>query len=441
MEQTSDCGSVLIVTGGPLQVPAVEAARKLGLRVIVTDRDPHCACAELADVFYALDIYDVAGHRRLVRELQSDGVPLRGVFTAAADPVATVAYAADEVSLHGVPISVAEMLVAKFRVRTYLQYAEVPQPRFYFCYCPDEMREAVAELGGTAIIKATGAAGGRGHTKVHCIEQATNQVFETALAYATYGCLVLAEELLDGLELSAEALWWNGTMTPLNAVERPFAHRSGDAFRYSGLAFPVGAMPTEAWQRAIERGSKVAIELGHYNPALLAPATWDEVWQVVEQTGTAIGLGDASGGHIHKCDLILTDDGVKVLETTVRLSGNWDSGRTSPLAHGVDYTLGALKLALGGEPDWTLFAPRWHRHAVCLFYFAPHGRVTYVQMPPPGVAEVILRRRVGDVVGPLDSYAALAAWVVADGETREMALGRAYRALCDLEMETANGSD
>jgi hypothetical protein len=71
--------------------------------------------------------------------------------------------------------------------------------------------------------------------------------------------------------------------------------------------------------------------------------------------------------------LIITDDGPKVLELTTRLSGGFDSGWTSPMAHGTNYTKGALLLALGRplEEAMPYFTPRWHRHAACIAVFGP----------------------------------------------------------------------
>lgn len=440
--------AALIVTGAAVQRPAVEAAHALGLQAIVTDRDPDCACAGLADLFFPLDIYDVKGHVKLVRDLRGV-VDLRAVFTAAADPILTVAHAAREAGLHHVPVDTAIACASKSVTRTRLLINDVPQPEFALVGTADEAREAVVRIGKPCIVKATGSAGGKGHTKVQSTDDVTPEIFDLAIRYSKAG-IVLVEELLDGLELSAEALWWNGAMFPLNAVERPFAHRFTDAMRHAEMAifdFLGRDFEASGWQAAIERGHEVAIELGHYNPAILAPATWDEVWDVVERTGHAIGLDKAAGGHIHKVDLICTAAGIKVLETTVRLSGNWDSGATSPLAHGVNYTLGALKLALGQPPDWSLFAPRWHRHAVCLFKFVEPGKVRsfggdhdgidFSVFPPQPKLDhkVITRYGIGDTIPPLDSYSALAAWVIADGATRTEAVGKAYRALCGLRYE------
>jgi len=41
---------ILIVGGGLLQVPAVEQARQMGLRTLVTDQNPQAPCATLVRV-------------------------------------------------------------------------------------------------------------------------------------------------------------------------------------------------------------------------------------------------------------------------------------------------------------------------------------------------------------------------------------------------------
>ncbi len=426
-----DTKTVLIVTGSKLQLPAVRAARQLGYRVAVTDRDPNCACIDECDVFYPLDIYDVKGHERLVKTIPN----LKAVFTTAAEPVLTVAQSARAAGLHYAPISSVVACSSKSVTRHALRTGGVPQPEHRMVSTLTEAHNAISELGAS-IVKATGSAGGRGHIKLVRPKDLTKEAFDGAMELSKAG-IVLVEELVDGLEISVETLWYNGTMYPLNAVERPFAHRIYNLDRHTDLSrFQMGT----GWELALEVADKYPVELGHFNPAMLLPDEWKQIWSVMEQSGLAVGLFADKGGHILKGDLIITNEGVKVLELALRLSGNWDSGRTSPLAHGVDYTMAALKLALGGEPDWTLLTPKWYRHAACLFKFTPPGKVAsttgnWDAFTGESMAEVILRYDVGDTVPPLNSYASLAAWVVADGATRAEAVGNAYKALLEVKYE------
>ena len=48
-----------IIGGGEMQVPAIAEVRALGLRVICSDMNADCVCAPLADIFLALDIFDI----------------------------------------------------------------------------------------------------------------------------------------------------------------------------------------------------------------------------------------------------------------------------------------------------------------------------------------------------------------------------------------------
>jgi len=60
--------AIIIVTGGIFQIPAVEEARKLGLKTIVTDGKKNAACSSLADEFYVIDIYDIPKHIELIKK-------------------------------------------------------------------------------------------------------------------------------------------------------------------------------------------------------------------------------------------------------------------------------------------------------------------------------------------------------------------------------------
>jgi biotin carboxylase len=372
---------VLIVAGGILQEPAVRAARELGYKVLLTDRNPDCHCAALADEFVQLDTYDVRGHVRLAESWRG---ALAAVFTAGADPIVTVASAAEAAGCHGLTVYKAEICADKEWTRFELEIVhggyDVPQPDYIIINDEQnlfEQRYCDKFDGKPFIVKATGASGSRGHTRI-----GTERTFgEVKAAYRkarehSVGKTVLFEELLTGVELSVETLWYNGEMIPLNAVERPF-------------------LPD------------TCIELGHYNPWLGSADEYAAVWDVVRKAGLAVGMGAERGGHIFKADLMLTDEGPKVLELTARLSGGFDSGWTSPLAHGTNYTRGALRLALGQSLERAMpdFVPRWHRHAACWAVFGPAGGGIIKEVVSPDRAadlgQIVVRYGAGDVLSPL----------------------------------------
>lgn len=376
---------ILLVGGGILQLPAVTAIHELGYSALVTDQNPDCACAGIADRFVQLSTFDVNGHIALARKHHGS---LAAVFTAGADPIVTVAVAAQQAGCHGVPVKIAEICADKIKTRFALR-DKVPGPRWYVAKASFDINNAIEELG-PVIVKAPVGSGSRGHTRFD-----TTTGIDKDLAWVAYEKAwrsqsepeALIEELLTGIELSVETAWIDGTMIPLNAVERPFK-------------------------------PDTVIEIGHYNPAVLTPEVYSNVWDVMRLAGCAIGLHEADGGHILKGDLILTDEDPKVLELTTRLSGGFDSGWTSPLAHGVDYTKGALLMALGRNTEaMQYFTPRWHKHVACLAVFGPPegGIVKEIRGLEEArrFAEVIVRFEAGDTLPPLVDCTSRVAFCIA----------------------------
>jgi biotin carboxylase len=406
---------VLIAAGGILQIPAVTAARELGHKVIVSDRDLDCPCAGLADHFVELSTFDVDGHIRFVKDWPHG---LAAVFTAGADPIVTVAEAARAAGCHGLPPDIARTCASKVATRQVMERFRVPQPDFCVVDSVEKLQGVIDENIAYVfhqdgyILKATGSSGSRGHTRGtredFQRDDFAREALERAQAYSPRG-VVLLEELLSGKELSVETLWYDGHMIPLNAVERPFENRGA-----------------------------YAIELGHYNPAVLDAETYTRVWDVMRQAGVALGMDDTYGGHILKGDLILTGDGPKVLELTTRLSGGFDSQKTTPLAHGADYTKGALLLATDNHLSDAMpyFMPRWRRHAACLAVFGPPEGGIIKEIQGLDTArlngEVILRFDVGDELPPLTDCAARVGFCFAAHDDPEIARHVAQRMVNEI---------
>ncbi len=393
---------ILIIAGGLLQIPVVNAAHELGYKVLLTDRDPHCACAPLVEEFVQLDTFDIPAHVDLA---QAWCGKLAAVFTAGADPIVTVAKAAEAAGCYRLPLEITQICADKAITRNALwKSKQVPQPCYTQVWCGESI-VSFAEIHPSCIVKALSSSGSRGHTRgldgVLTDLDLAHDAYHLARKYSNTRD-ILVEELLTGVELSVETLWHNGQMYPLNAVERPFK-------------------------------PDTCIELGHYNPAQLSQEDYQAVWSIMQRAGNAIGMNDASGGHILKGDLIMTDDGPKVLELTTRLSGGFDSANTSPASRGVNYIKGALRLALGQSLEQAIsdFLPRWHKHSVCLALFAPRGKIINIQGIPEARAlgcDVILRYEIGDDVPELIDCTQRAGFVIATDNTQELALSKAQAA-------------
>lgn len=389
--------TLLLVGAGLLQVPAVEVAHELGLRVVATDRDPAAAAFALVDEPLVLDTKDVGGHVDLARRLAARG-DLAGVYTEGADVEVTVAEAARAVGLPGVDPRAARICADKAEFRRVCASAGLPGPRFQEVDNLHDAGVALRDVGLPAIVKSLDNSASRGATKIGR-EQELPAAFARALRF-TGGDSVLVEECLRGAEQSVETIVdQDGVQHRCNVVDRPFACNP----------FP--------------------IELGHDNPSALDGEAQRRLYELVEATTRAIGIDRGAA----KADTIWTRRGPVVLEMTARLSGGCHAQYTSPLAHGTNEIRATLALALGRALDPGDLLPTRARHAVCRALFPKPGLIAGISgvedaLAVPGVEHVLLRIGPGEEVRPYRDCADRVGYVIACADGPEQALAAAEEA-------------
>ena len=69
-----------IIGGGLLQIPLIKEVKALGYNTIVSDMNPKCVCADIADIFLLADIFDIQKHIKEAFKLKVDGIKIAGVL-------------------------------------------------------------------------------------------------------------------------------------------------------------------------------------------------------------------------------------------------------------------------------------------------------------------------------------------------------------------------
>ncbi|HEV3093361.1 MAG TPA: ATP-grasp domain-containing protein [Solirubrobacteraceae bacterium] len=398
--------AILIVCGGLLQLPAIDAAHDLGLHVAMTDGRIDAPAMKFADEPIQLDIYDVDGHVALAQELKRRH-ELVGVFTEGADVEVTVAAAAAATQLPGITVEAAKNTKNKARTRARLDEAGIPNVLWAEVSTPEQAVAAAQCIGYPLIVKAVDNCASRGTTRV-----TESGLLQPAVELAIEGSTTstaLIEECLRGTEQSVELLFdASGKVRRLNVVDRPFA--------------PEGSY---------------AIELGHVNPSTLPPERLEQTYELAEASAAACGVAFGA----FKADTILTSEGPRILEVTARLSGGFDCQKTTPLASGRNFIRAAMRLACGMPLDPGDLEPTRNLHAAAWTAFPSPGRVVRVggleqALEQPGVDEVLLRVEVGDVIPEYRDCATRPAFVIASGSTSEEAIANAQRGVDALEIQT-----
>ena len=112
--------TIFILGAGFMQIPAIEAARELGLAVILSDGNPRAPAAHLADVFVSIDLKDSDALVDFALEQKQRG-GLDAVFTAATDFSFAVAKIAEACALPGHSPESARNASDKIRMRSCFQ--------------------------------------------------------------------------------------------------------------------------------------------------------------------------------------------------------------------------------------------------------------------------------------------------------------------------------
>ena len=331
-----------------MQRAAADAVKARGLKLILTDGNPDCILAPLADVFLPVDTFDIAENKARAAELVK-AFEICAVFTAAADCHETVAEVARALNLPGIDPAIAHACRYKYQTRKILTEAGIPQPRYAIVRTLAEAKAALADIGLPAALKATDNSASKGFTRMDQAPDLNEKSFAYALANGTTGLAIIEELLIpvpgEIAEQSVETVWYDGKMRWLNWVDRLFRKDfSLLTVPWTTQSDPYGAM---SW----------AIELAHFNPADHKSGLQQDVEALVRRAGEAMGLGTARGGHILKADIMLTTRGPMILELTPRLSGGWDSSFSTP-RRGANFVGGALGLAMGE----TLDESYWRRY-------------------------------------------------------------------------------
>ena len=321
--------TLLVIGAGPLQCYTIREAQALGLRVLATDRNDNAPGFRLADTWKPLDVYDIDGHRRLVREMGG----MAGSVCAGGDAAPTVSACYEAAGMPWVPYEVACRTWNKAAVRACLDEAGLAhyQPQWFTGteLTGNTWTLRPEEWGCPVVIKPVSQRASRGVTIVDTIEQA-----EDALRKAwSYDKEILIEERLIGTEHSAEVLFdRDGACVHFHVCDRFFDYANG-----------------------------VPLEIGHINPSRLTTAQQAAVKAMLLESAAAMGITVGPW----KCDVIYTGTGPKILECTARCSGGYDAQRTYPRSANDNLLRRIIQISCGMpcDPQPSLFPAQ--RHVAC----------------------------------------------------------------------------
>ena len=350
-----------ILGGGLMQIASIAEAQALGLKTIISDMNKDCVCADMADQFVHLDIYDIDTHLKALKSLRAQGLNIQGVFCAGIDCPETAAAMQEYLGRPTAPREIARICHNKREFRQAMRVLEYPTPH----------------IKNKVIVKTQlEGAGSRG-----------------ASIYPDNGWLV--ENLWEGTEHTVETLFdIHGKFHPCFITDRIFDYSNG-----------------------------FALEVGLRHPTTLPEYVQRKAFKIAESMARDLGIERGP----FKLDIIVTEDGVRVIEATTRFSGGFDCQYLVPTATGKNILRAGILTAIGLScmAEYTLI-PKWDKVALSQSLWPEPGIIKKIDgveeaWQIPGVKHIIFRKKVGDTVGEYIDCTQRVCFIITSGDTEEEA--------------------
>jgi biotin carboxylase len=325
----------------------------------------------------------------------------------------TVAAVAEALRLPGPSLTTARLASDKLAMKDCLVAAGVPVPWYSAVESADALERVAGEAQFPLIVKPVDSRGARGVIRLlPGVDR--HWAYEAAATESPSG-RVMVERYIEGPQVSAESVVISGRTTTIGLSDRNY--------------------------ELLDRFAPYVIEDGGELPSCLPPATLDAIGVLMGRAAAALGVWHGTV----KGDIVVGEDGIRVIEIAVRLSGGYFCTHEIPLATGVNFLEAAIKIALGEEPRPEDLVPKWS-HGVAQRYLFPNPGVVHAvdgvaeAARAEGVALLEVRVSPGDRVVAATSHPRRAGVVIATADTREAAVRRAVTAATRVRIVTTPAS-
>lgn len=388
---------ILIIGAGVLQLPAIQKAKGLGLQVAVVDMDCNAPGILYADCYFEVSTNDVANILSVAEIFRPDAV-----MTLATDmPMRSVAAVAEKFGLHAISPDVAVRATDKIEMIRCFETYKIPHPWFEVITSEKELDTLLVKHLPPFIMKPNDASGSRGVILVDDIQEVRGAfLYSKSISKSGF---VLIEEYMQGPEVSVEVMTIKGQTTVLAVTDK------------------------------LTTGAPFFVEMGHSQPSVLSNEIIEKVKDIAIKAVQAIGI-DNSPSHV---EIIVTEDGPKLVEIGARLGGDCITTYLIPLSIGVDMVTACILLALGQEPD---ILPKYQKGAAIRYVKCKKGILQDIigldkAMSDPNIKHIEIVKKVGDKIIPVHSSGDRVGYVIAQATTPLEAIRASEKALNQIKFE------
>lgn len=388
---------IFIVGASLLQLPAIQKAKAMGFHVGVADYDPRAVGIVYADEFFEVSTIDEEGIYQAAKRFNADAI-----MTLATDmPMRSVAYAANKLGLAGISYDTAIRATDKGEMIRAFEKHGVAHPLYKVAAMGSDIKKLIDDIHFPVITKPTDNSGSRGIMLALTPDQLQKSINYSSVNGRSGD--VIVEEYMQGTEVSVEAMVINNIPHILQITDK------------------------------LTTGAPHFVEIGHSEPSRLQKNIQEQIKTLVKQAIFAIGQ---ENGAVH-AEVIVTQDGPKMVEIGARMGGDCISTMLVPLSTGIDMTKAAIESALGNQPD---INKKFDRASAIRFLLPKAGRVVSISGKEkanavPGIQLVDIQCREGQRLEKLENGTNRIGYVISHADVPETAIEICERALEKIKIE------
>lgn len=376
---------LMILGASILQLPAIQKAKEMGIEVVAIDMNPNAIGFQEdkieKEIISTIDIPAVVEAAKRHH--------IDGVMTLASDmPMRTVAAVAKELNLVGIDEQTAINATNKAEMREALKNGNVPIPKFFKVSDEIEFGNCIKEFKTKFITKPADNSGSRGIFLVDDISKA-REAYLYSKGNSRNGDVVV-EEYMEGPEVSVETLTIDGICHVIQITDK------------------------------LTTGAPHFVEMGHSQPSQLSDDIKNRIEEVAIAANKAIGI---KNGPSHT-EIIVTQEGPKIVELGARLGGDCITTHLVPLSTGVNMVECCIKIALGEKPN---IERKWSKGSAIRYFHQKAGIVKSISGIEEaklidGVKQITFVYNIGESISKVENSASRVGFVISQSDSAKNAI-------------------
>lgn len=374
---------VLVIGAGDYQTTLIRRIKELGYEVYCVDKNEKAVGFEYADGSCVIDVCDCEKCFEYATNVGIDAVMTYGSTLTHA----TVAYIADKLSLPSLNSKSAQIATSKFKIKEALFDSGLNiKGNFFEVTSLEEAK--LCEYTYPCVIKPSDGSGSKGVSVVYS-EQEKEEALEYAFASAR-NSHIYVESYINGEEYSVECFVYGQEIYVYSVIKSTFI-RSEDG----------------------------NISYGHRTPSGLSNSKEKEIACETEKAIKALGV---NLGNVNFDVIVSEEDGKPyIIDVGIRAGQNLIASHLVPYSRGVSTIDNYIYAALGETAKIDLKPKRCTPVATRLLIYNP-GVIKEIkdfreEIGKNGIIDVVLRKKVGDVLNEYKDKSDTCGWVLTKGIT------------------------